>query len=114
MGVVCAYTVFSLAVAFAIGLWLLPLHLETKFATAKLQIYPRTYQIYVRTYGTFHKKLDDERRSTGGQSTDVHRTVADVRRTDDRPIIITSFLRIDIGSPESVSRARMAYFRNVK
>ena len=51
---------------------------------------------------------------TGGQSTDVHRTVADVRRTDDRPIIITSFLRIDIGSPESVSRARMAYFRNVK
>ena len=51
---------------------------------------------------------------TGGQSTDVHRTVADVRRTDDRPIIITSFLRIDIGLPESVSRARMAYFRNVK
>ena len=51
---------------------------------------------------------------TGGQSTDVHRTVADVRRTDDMPIIITSFLRIDIGSPESVSRARMAYFRNVK
>ena len=52
--------------------------------------------------------------TNGGQSTDVHRTVADVRRTDDRPIIITSFLRIDIGSPESVSRARMAYFRNVK
>ena len=32
-GVVCAYAVFSLADAFAIGLWLLPLNLATKFAT---------------------------------------------------------------------------------
>ena len=32
-GVVCAYAVFSLADAFAIGLWLLSLNLVTKFAT---------------------------------------------------------------------------------
>ena len=32
-GVVCAYTFFSLADAFAIGLWLLPLYLEMKFVT---------------------------------------------------------------------------------
>ena len=43
--------------------------------------------IYVCTYGTFHKKLDDERRSNGRSING--RTVADVRRTDDRPIIIT-------------------------
>ena len=32
-GVVCAYAVFSLSDAFAIGLWLLSLHFETKFVT---------------------------------------------------------------------------------
>ena len=32
-GDVCAYTVFSLAGAFAISLWLLPLHLVMKFIT---------------------------------------------------------------------------------
>ena len=77
-------------------------------------------QIYISAHSTsehtvlFIKNWTTNGGQTGGQSTDVHRTVADVRRTDDRPIIITSFLRIDIGSPESVSRARMAYFRNVK
>ena len=35
MGVVCAYPFFSLADAFAIDLWLLPLHLETRFATLR-------------------------------------------------------------------------------
>ena len=83
-------------------------------ASSYVCMYTCTYQrTYVHTV-LFIKNWTTNGGQTGGQSTDVHRTGADVRRTDDRPIIITSFLRIDIGSPESVSQARMAYFRNVK
>ena len=41
-------------------------------------------------YGTFHKKLDDERRSNRRLYT-VHSP--DIRRTDDRPIIITALIK---------------------
>ena len=90
-----------------------------------VRTYVRTYIMHqtcmqgsqkVVIYGTFHNKLDDERRSNGrsinGRTYTVHSP--DVHRTDDRPIIITSLLRIDSGSLESVFRARKAYFRNVK
>ena len=59
----------------------------------------RTYICTVRTYGTFHNKLDDKR-AVNQRTYTVHSP--DVRRTDDRPIIITSLLRIDSGSGELV------------
>ena len=63
---------------------------------------------------TFHKS---------GQRTALKRVVnqrtytvhsPEVCRMDDRPIIIMLLLRNDIGLLESVFRARVVYFRNVK
>ena len=75
--------------------------------------YVRTYIMHqtcmqgsqkVVIYGTFHNKLDDEWRSNGrsinGRTYTVHSP--DVHRTDDRPIIITSLLKMNNVKPKLI------------